>query len=1518
MAHVRKKFAFHPAVESWFNSQFSEPSPPQEQGWPKIAAGEHTLILAPTGSGKTLAAFLWCIDDIFRSQVQAKTGSANAAGHRKPGRFAGNGVHTLYISPLKALNNDIHRNLQEPLKGIRRQARKLGLAPPEIRALVRTGDTPSHVRQSMVKKPPHILITTPESLYLLLTSERGREIFRDLQYLIVDEIHAIANSKRGVHLSLSLERLMPLCRAEPVRIGLSATQRPLQRIAAFLGGQTFPEKCGSARPRPVTLVDCGRRKPCDLQVLSPVEDFGDLPEATVWPAVVEKLYDLICAHRTTLIFVNMRAQSERVARQLNELHAKVTGQQDAEIALAHHGSISREVRYDIEARLKDGEIPAVIATASLELGIDIGNIDLVVQLAAPRTVSGGLQRVGRSGHLLSATSKGRILPLFQSDLDDAVGIAQLMVAGEIEETVIPENCLDVLAQQIVAEVAMRDWPREALYRQVTQSTCYRNLSVDAFDQVVEMVAGRFAEMPFRALQPRISWDRVNDRLIALPGARLLATMNGGTIPDRGYYAVYLKESNVRLGEMEEEFVFESRVGHVFFLGNNEWRIDDIKQDRIVVSPVRTVKPRAPFWKGDLLYRDFETSQKIGAFRQRFPGESETGSGVSEQRQALSYSTKGSQSQKNELDSVSDLADPATVSNLMSYLKRQEEATGALPSNRLVVGEWFRDSADEPHLILHTCFGARVNGLWAIGLCAALEKKFAAQVQYTYDDDGLLIRVLDTTEPPPVETLLSFTTTEMEELLVAALIDTPVFAVHFRYNAARALILPRSRPNKRIPLWLQRLRAADLLQVVRQIPDFPIVAETLRDCLQNVFDWRGLQKVLDGLLSGEIRTHFVHTRVPSPMASGLMFDFLSENIYETDRSRLPGQVAAVSSELLAQILNKEAIPAIVTAEIVQAAEARWQHLTPETQARTAEELFAIIEKLAPVQEQELAGRSRQDPADWLQQLFTQNRIVGGPEAIVPCDGLGTPTEKVRRFLRVRGPRTFAQIKQRLQLSEQQLQPILATLHAEKEVVRGRLLHDGEDESWCDRHNFAQLYRQAVAQRRQFTQPATRTQWLSFQLLWHKTSLPGQSLHELVRRYTAFAFPVAMFEREILRSRFCGDQVDSLPKRIAEFENGVSSGDYIVRAHREFADSRIRLSLMVRGAGSLFCDKAVLAAVANDLRGEPATVYAFLRENGASFLRDITSGARLSPVQAQQALSRLAKSGLVSSESYPAFLKILQADPTPGAQQSAAAWLPTPLPDWTHSRRSARSRRNRQEMVRARVHHGDSRWFLTASFGVLGNALTHKERAERQARLLLQRYGILVKEWYRREQGLLPWYELFQVLKRLEWQGEIRRGYFISGLSGVQFALPRAVELVESIQTGQQKTSTQPVLLCTLDPALPLGGTIAWDLHDMHGHRVNVTRAPANHFVFQQARPVFYSENYGARLWRLAKIPQETLDACVSLLKTWLRLPTELRPRKRLEIARINCQPAAECQLAEVFVRNGFEREGEKLLLWPSGV
>jgi ATP-dependent Lhr-like helicase len=1485
---------FHPVIRSWFLEQYKKPSPPQKKGWPTISEGNHTLILAPTGSGKTLAAFLWCIDELFRSglKLDSRTFNENPTG-----------VHTLYISPLKALNNDIQRNLKQPLHDISQKAKEMDLYAPNIRVMVRTGDTPSNIRQSMVRTPPHILITTPESFYLLLTSLRGREILRNIKYLIADEIHAISNNKRGVHFSLSMERLMALNQAEPVRIGLSATQRPLDRIAAFLGGQLYIAQTNSFKARPVTIIDCGQNKSMDLKVISPVKSFSDLPESTVWPMVIKQIYDLIQSHRTTLVFVNMRAQTEKIARQLNELHQQKSANPEAILAYSHHGSMSREMRFEIEEKLKNGKISAVIATASLELGIDIGSIDLVLQLEAPKSVSAALQRVGRSGHLLSCTSKGRIIPLYPSDLDDALALVRCAKEGDIEETFIPENCLDVLAQQILAEVSVRNWSREDLYNLFKQSYCYRHLTSMTFDKTVEMLSGAVSESKLPALQARITWDKVNDKLIARRGANLIAIMNGGTIPDRGYYTVTLRDGNIRLGEVEEEFVFESRIGDVFFLGNSEWLIESITQDRILVSPYKSVKPRAPFWKGEIPFRDYYTSEKIAQFRN-----------------ILSVDKSESNIKNTLLKHY--YCDEESAQNLIDYFKRQKALTGSIPTQHQIGLEYFHGTAGEVNLVVHAPFGGRITAAWAMALSRAITQELGVEIQFAFNDDGFLLRILETVEELNLEKFLKIPAHEIEKILLEALPNSPLFAIHFRYNAARALLLTRSRPGRRIPLWLQRLHAADLLQAVRRYPDFPIILETYRTCLQDYFDLANLLKIINKINREEIRLQYAHTPYPSPMSSGLLFNFLSSQMYDYDHTRTSGEVAGVSSVLLAQILSQEQIPAIVNIDMVQQAQDRWQHLTDESRAADQEDLFVIIEKLGPLHDVELQQRSKGNIKPWLEKLAGENRIIRMAQGWLTASHIDTYTtplslEKaeqiLRRFLNVHGPVKRTLIQEQLNIPEELLNEVLKSMLNAKDIICGPVIKDSREEYLCDSDRFAELYRMAISQRRKSKLAVNRNAYIKFLLKWHEFGNMQQNIYEIIERYRGVRFAPYLFEREIMRSRLFQNDTSILQQKLVNLKDIINDGEIIAQCYQEDKGKRAQLYFNIRGQGTIWDKSIIDDHILAGLSENDETVYQCLKENGASFALDIEDATALSSTQLFASLGHLVHKGIVTCDDYDTLLSVLHSETSIPVKSTFSSTYP----QQASYRRPQVSRRMIREKVSQQMQIKSGRWFLTSSFAVMGKSLDHSIRAEKQARILLQRYGIVVKEWYRREQGFLPWYQIFQILKRLEWQGEILRGYFIKGLSGIQFALPRAVDLLEKINSGEISTIA-PVMISTIDPALPFGGYVEWDLYNSQNKKISIVRNPGNHIIFIQGQAVCYSENYATQICTLKSFQKSMLEEIIRQIKSIMLLPTYLRPRKRIEIEFIDHDIAPNSQYGKKFISNGFEREGEKLVLWPSGL
>src|SRR5215467_9765981 len=834
---------FSPAAREWFSGAFSAPTKVQEEGWQAVASGGHTLMTAPTGSRKTLAAFLWCLDRLVT----------------EPALSRGDRCRVLYISPLKALAVDVERNLRAPLVGMRLQSQRLGLAVPDIAVSIRSGDTPAEERRGMERTPPDILITTPESLYLLLTSA-ARRMLASVRWVIVDEIHSVASTKRGAHLAISLERLCALTNQEPQRIGLSATQRPLDEVVPFLTGAG----------REVAIVDAGQRKTLEV----PVEDMANLdrgapkppapdgvvwadelpqPRRSIWPAIYPRLLELVQEHRSTIVFVNSPRPAERLAARLNELA-------DEELVLAHHGSIAREQRALVEDRLKAGELRGLIATSSMELGIDMGAVDLVVHVESPPSAATGIQRIGRAGHSVGEISRGVILPKFRGDLLESAAVVERMLAGEIETTVVPSNPLDVVAQHVVAMAAMDEWTVDELAALIRRAHPFRDLGRRSFEAVLDMLSGRYPSEEFAELRPRVVWDRVNGTVRGRSGVQRLAVTNPGTIPDRGLYTVNIFEDGRRVGELDEEMVFESRPGETFILGASSWKIVDITPSQVLVTPAPGEPGKIAFWHGDLLARPPELGRALGQLTR-------------ELRAAQPEAAERRLMERAGLDE-------RAARNLLAYLDDQAAATGAVPDDRTVVVERFRDEVGDWRVCLLTPYGGRVHAPWSLALQAKLSEQHGLEVQSMYTDDGLALRLPDADRPLDPDDLL-LDPEEVEPLVGAQLPASALFASRFRENAARALLLPRRRPGQRTPLWQQRQRSADLLKVAGGYADFPILAETYRECVADVFELDALRELLGGIRSRQVRVVCVDTERASPFAASLLFDYVGQYLYEGD-------------------------------------------------------------------------------------------------------------------------------------------------------------------------------------------------------------------------------------------------------------------------------------------------------------------------------------------------------------------------------------------------------------------------------------------------------------------------------------------------------------------------------------------------------------------------------------------------------------------------------------------------------------
>ncbi|OLB98943.1 MAG: hypothetical protein AUI15_09685 [Actinobacteria bacterium 13_2_20CM_2_66_6] len=1391
---------FSPPVRDWFRATFADPTPVQERGWEEVAAGRHVLMAAPTGSGKTLAAFLWCLDRLSSEPMPAEAERCRV----------------LYVSPLKALAHDVDRNLRSPLVGIRHQMENLGIKPPEISVAIRTGDTPADVRRSMERHPPDILITTPESLFLLLTSA-ARKILASVRWLIVDEIHSVASTKRGSHLALSLERLCELTRAEPQRIGLSATQKPLEEVGRFLGGAG----------RDVSIVDAGRLKTMEVRVEVPVEDMTRLTtededsargQNSIWPAIYPRLLELIRAHRSTIVFVNSRRLAERIAARVNELA-------EEDLVRAHHGSISREQRLLIEDELKAGRLRGLVATSTLELGIDMGAVDLVLQIEAPPSVAAGIQRVGRAGHSVGEVSRGVIIPKFRGDLLESAAVVEGMLEGRIESTVVPRKPLDVLAQQIVAMCALDEWEIEKLGRVVRRAYPYSDLGPRAFESVLDMLSGRYPSDQFVELRPRIVWDRVAGKVRGRAGAQRLAVTNPGTIPDRGLFTVNLADDGRRVGELDEEMVYETRVGETFVLGASTWRIVDITPSQVIVTPAPGEPGKIAFWKADAPSRPVELGAALGKMV----------------RELRALDPTAAAKRLRERAGFDDLA----IKNLLAYLEDQAAATGAVPDDRTVVVERFRDEVGDWRVCLHTPFGGRVHAPLALALEARLREKLGVDARALWTDDGIAMHLPEVEAPPSLDELI-LDPEEVQSLVSAQLPASALFAARFRDNAARSLLLPKRRPGQRTPLWQQRMRSASLLQVAGQYPDFPILAETWREVMSDHFDMPALSAFLRAIRSREIRVVAVDTERASPFASSLLFSYVAEYMYEGDQplAERRAQALTLDRELLAELLGSEDLRELLDPDAITAVELELQGLLPERFPRDEDEAHDLLVRLGDLSDQEAAARGVTDI--WLRGLERERRALSvrlaGESRWIAAEDAGRYREAVgaslpiglpdvfldagpdplesllRRYARTHVPFVTADPAKRWALPPPAVEAALAHLAAKGDVLAGEFRKAAEGREYCHPDVLRMLRRRSLAALRREVESVPPDALARFLPAWHGIGVRAggvDRLMEVVFQLQGLALPASVIERDVISARV-GNYA---PRLLDEL---VSMGEVVWTGRGSLGTSDGRVALYLRGDAPRLIASPV-EPPQSDLHEK---IRDHLKARGATFFRDVYNACGGGDEDVMlDALWDLVWSGEVTNDTF-APLRLLG-----------------PM-----ARRPARKPR----LPRLIQPRATGRWSLVAD--LIGSGASATERLHSEAGVLLQRHGVLTREAVVGEGWPGGFASLYPVLRAMEESGRIRRGYFIEGLGGSQFALPGAVDRLRSLR----ESGGGIIALAATDPANPYGAVLDWPRSDG-----KMSRAAGACCVLDDGRLVLYLERGGRSLLTSGEVHLAHLQALIAM-------------------------------------------------------
>ena len=1443
---------FSPAARAWFSGAFPAPTEVQDGGWRSVAAGQHTLMSAPTGSGKTLAAFFWCIDRLATEPVPAEAERCRV----------------LYVSPLKALTVDIERNLQAPLRGIGLQAERMGIALSPITVAIRTGDTPARERRQIERHPPDILITTPESLFLLLSSA-ARQILPSVRWVIVDEIHSMAETKRGAHLALSLERLAAITRTEPQRIGLSATQRPLSETARFLGGTN----------REVTIIDAGRVKTMEITVEVPVEDMADLerdahtqsgpaarigpepdgPRRSIWPAIHPRILELVREHRSTIIFVNSRRLAERLAAAINELAGE-------DLVRAHHGSIAKEQRLLIEDALKAGRLPGLVATSSLELGIDMGAVDLVIQVESPTSVASGIQRIGRAGHSVGEPSKGTIFPKYRGDLLETAVVVDRMLRGEIETTRVPRNPLDVLAQQIVAMSAMEEWSVAALSELVHRAYPFSDLGPRALESTLDMLSGRYPSDEFAELRPRIVWDRLEGKIRGRAGAQRLAVVSGGTIPDRGLFSVNLLDDGKRVGELDEEMVYEMRPGETFVLGATTWRVADITPSQVMVTPAPGEPGRIAFWHGDALGRPVEVGRAMGQAMRELTGmEPDAAAARLQERSRF---------------------DDRAASNLLEYLSDQVQATGTVPTDRTIVIERFRDQLGDWRLSVLTPFGARVHAPWALAARARMQERLDLEVQMIYTDDGFALRLPEADRAPDITDLL-LDPEEIRELVTSQLHGSALFAARFRENAARALLLPRRRPGERTPLWQQRQRSHDLLQVAGKHAEFPILIETYRECLSDVFDMDGLRDLMSAIRAREVRTVVVDTERASPFASTLVFDYIGQYMYEGDAplAERRAQALTLDKELLAELLGTEELRELLDPRAIDDLELELQGLLKERWPRDTDEAADILRRLGDLTTQEAEARGIH--TQWLDQLERERRAtrvriadeerwiaaedagryrdalgvalpVGLPDAFL--EKMDEPLASLLvRWARTHVPFVNADPVARWRLPLREVEQALRRLAGRGDIIAGEFRPGHAGREYCHPDVLRSLRRKSLATLRREVEPVPVDVLGRFLPSWHGVGIQASGLDrltEIVFQLQGCAIPASVLERDVL------------PVRVREYrpqllDQLISMGEVVWTGRGSLGSSDGRVALYLRS------DAPRLIAEPDERPGGELheRLRDHLQSRGASFFRNLYYATGSADEDAVlDALWDMVWAGEVTNDT---FLPLRMLGP--------------------------RMRRNpRRPLMRLGPPAAAGRWSLVSD--LLHPQPSTTEHLHAMAGVLLQRYGVLTREAALGESISGGFAALYPVLRAMEEAGKIRRGYFIDGLGGLQFALPGAVDRLR----GSRDEESKVVALAATDPASPYGTTIPWPEHESR-----MARAAGAHVVLDAGELRLYLERGGRSLLTVGNVELSHLHALAGIAA---RIG-------KLEIQSIDGDAIKGSRLEGMLREAGFGTTPKGVVLWP---